>query len=129
MSLPATFLSLSIISIGLNILSGISTPQPAAVSSMKKIQYTHTYVLDVSNTLQINMIDEVKLDDTRNKEIYSMVIYFVKPGDTLWNIAKKLGSTVSDIVRVNKIEDENKIYPGQQLFVPKYVYTKREITA
>ncbi len=87
------------------------------------------FVLDVSNTLQINMIDEVKLDETRNKEIYSMVIYFVKPGDTLWNIAKKLGSTVSDIVRVNKIEDENKIYPGQQLFVPKYVYTKREITA
>ena len=87
------------------------------------------FLLDVSNTLQINMIDEVKVDETRNKEIYSMVIYFVKPGDTLWNIAKKLGSTVSDIVRVNKIEDENKIYPGQQLFVPKYVYTKREITA
>ena len=87
------------------------------------------FLLDVSNTLQINMINEVSLDETRNKEIYSMVIYFVKPGDTLWNIAKKLGSTVSDIVRVNNIEDANKIYPGQQLFVPKYVYTKREITA
>jgi LysM repeat protein len=58
-----------------------------------------------------------------------VVIYFVKQGDTLWEIAKKFGSTVADIVRVNKIEDENKIFPGQQLFIPKYVYTKQEQTA
>jgi len=87
------------------------------------------FILDVSNTISINIIDEVNIDETRNKEIYSMVIYFVKQGDTLWNIAKKFGSTVCDIVRVNKIEDENKIYPGQQLFIPKYVFTKREETA
>lgn len=87
------------------------------------------FSLDISNTLQINIIDEVSLDETRNKEIYSMIIYFVKPGDTLWKIAKQFGSTISDIVRVNKIEDENKIYPGQQLFIPKYVYTRQDQTA
>lgn len=87
------------------------------------------FILNISNTLQINIIDEVSVDETRNKEIYSIVIYFVKPGDSLWKIAKQFGSTVSDIVRVNKIEDENKIYPGQQLFIPKYVYTKKEQTA
>lgn len=87
------------------------------------------FSLDMSNTLQINVIDEVSVDETRNKEIYSMIIYFVKPGDTLWKIAKQFGSTVSDIVRVNKIEDENKIYAGQQLFIPKYVYTRQEETA
>lgn len=87
------------------------------------------FALNISNTIQINIIDEVQLDETRNREIYSMVIYFVKPQDTLWEIAKKFGSTVSDIVRVNKIEDENKIYPGQQLFIPKYVYTSRAETA
>ena len=58
-----------------------------------------------------------------------MVIYFVKPNDTLWEIAKKFRSTVDDIARVNKIEDINKIYPGQQLFIPKYVYTRKEATA
>lgn len=87
------------------------------------------FSLDMSNTLQINVIDEVSVDETRSKEIYSMIIYFVKPGDTLWKIAKQFGSTVSDIVRVNKIEDENKIYAGQQLFIPKYVYTRQEETA
>lgn len=58
-----------------------------------------------------------------------MIIYFVKPGDTLWSIAKKFRSTIADISRVNNIEDENNIYPGQQLFIPKYVYTKSERTA
>lgn len=87
------------------------------------------FCVNASNMLQINIIDEVKLEETRQKEIYSMIIYFVKPGDTLWSIAKKFRSTIEDIVRVNNIEDENKIYPGQQLFIPKYVYTKREISA
>ena len=42
-------------------------------------------------------------------------------GDTLWKIAKKFRSTVEDIARVNGIEDENKIYVGQQLYIPKYI--------
>ena len=39
----------------------------------------------------------------------------------LWKIAKKFRSTVEDIARVNGIEDENKIYVGQQLYIPKYI--------
>ena len=35
--------------------------------------------------------------------------YTVQPGDTLWKIAKKYGSTVDDIVRVNGIENPDKI--------------------
>lgn len=85
--------------------------------------------LNMSNTIKINIIDEVNIDETRDRQIYSMVIYFVRPGDTLWNIAKKFRSTVSDIARVNNIEDINKIYPGQQLFIPKYVYTRSEVSA
>lgn len=87
------------------------------------------FSLSISNTIQINIIEEVNIDETRDKKIYSMVIYFVKSGDTLWNIAKKFRSTISDIARVNNIEDVNKIYPGQQLFIPKYIYTKKEISA
>ena len=87
------------------------------------------FILNMSNMAQINVIDEISIDETRNREIYSIVIYFVKQGDTLWEIAKRFGSTVADIARVNYIEDENKIYVGQQLFIPKYVYTKQEQTA
>lgn len=87
------------------------------------------FSLNMSNAIKINIIDEVNIDETRDRQIYSMVIYFVKPGDTLWAIAKKFRSTVKDIVRVNNIEDANKIYPGQQLFIPKYIYTRQEESA
>ena len=50
-------------------------------------------------------------------------MYIVKKDDTLWNIAKEFGSTVEDIARANGIEDENMIYPGQKLYIPKYVKT------
>ena len=49
-----------------------------------------------------------------------MVVYIVKKGDSLWKIAKKYGSTIEDIAKVNEIEDENIIDIGQKLFIPKY---------
>ena len=81
--------------------------------------------ISVSRNESLNIIDEISIEENRENNIYSMVIYFVKPGDTLWKIAKKFKSTVDDIARVNEIEDVNKIYPGQQLYIPKFV--KREI--
>lgn len=81
--------------------------------------------ISVSRNESLNIIDEISIEENRENNIYSMVIYFVKPGDTLWKIAKKFKSTVEDIARVNEIEDINKIYPGQQLYIPKFV--KREI--
>ncbi len=78
--------------------------------------------IDVSKTVAINVIDKIEVNETRRKEIYSMTIYFVKKGDTLWSIAKNFKSTVEDIARVNNIEDADKIFPGQQLFIPRYVY-------
>ncbi|MEA4971746.1 MAG: DUF3794 domain-containing protein [Candidatus Metalachnospira sp.] len=47
------------------------------------------------------------------------VIYTVKKGDTLWNIAKKYNTTVADIVRLNKIENPDLIYPCQKLLILK----------
>lgn len=85
--------------------------------------------VDISKAANINIIDEINCDETRNNTTYSMIIYFVKPGDTLWKIAKKFRSTIEDIMKVNEIENENKIYPGQQLFIPKYVCTRKEISA
>ena len=73
-----------------------------------------------SKNADINIIDDIKEDETRQIKTYSMVIYFVKSGDSLWKIAKKFGSTVERIVMVNSVEDENKLDVGQQLFIPRY---------
>lgn len=81
--------------------------------------------ISISNSEKLNIIDEINIEENRDNSIYSMVIYFVRPGDNLWKIAKKFRSTMDDIAKVNGIEDKNKIYPGQQLYIPKFV--KREV--
>lgn len=85
--------------------------------------------INTSKTKSINVIENVSAEDIEDNNVYSMTIYFVKKGDTLWEIAKRYRSTVEEIAGVNNIEDENKIYPGQQLFIPKHRLTKKEATA
>ena len=82
------------------------------------------FEIDVSKSRTINIIDDLNIEECTSEKNYSMVIYFVKQGDTLWEIAKKFKSTVEDIVEVNGIEDANKIKVGQQLFIPKYSHKK-----
>ena len=68
----------------------------------------------------ISIIDEVTEAESRATCQYSMIIYFVKPGDSLWSIAKKFGSTVEDISRVNGIENPDNLQVGKQLYIPRY---------
>ena len=68
----------------------------------------------------LNVIDEIQTNGEREEEDYSIIMYIVKQGDSLWKIAKAFGSTVEDIARTNGIEDENLIMPGQKLFIPHY---------
>lgn len=71
-------------------------------------------------TANINMIDSIQENGDREEQDYSIAIYIVKKGDTLWNIAKEFGSTVDAIVRVNGIENKDLIMPGQKLYIPKF---------
>ena len=43
------------------------------------------------------------------------VIYTIKKGDSLYEIAKKYNTTVNSIAKKNNIKDVNKIYIGQVL--------------
>lgn len=76
---------------------------------------------DISKMIGMKVIDNIDVVEDNDENIYSMVVYFVKPGDTLWNIAKKFKSTINAIITVNGIEDEGNISIGQQLFIPKFV--------
>lgn len=80
--------------------------------------------LAISKNEKINVIDNIEVEDKKDCNGYSMVIYFVKPKDTLWEIAKKFDSTIEEIAKVNEIEDPDKIMPGQQLFIPRYCNRK-----
>ncbi|NLS44592.1 MAG: LysM peptidoglycan-binding domain-containing protein [Firmicutes bacterium] len=45
-------------------------------------------------------------------------LYMVQPADTLTGLARRFGTTVQVLVRVNRIPDHNIISTGQVLFVP-----------
>ena len=75
-----------------------------------------------NNSLEeINLINEISLNEEDKDDGFSMIIYFVKPGDTLWNIAKRFKSTIDDIVKVNDIENENMINEGDKLYIPRAI--------
>lgn len=52
------------------------------------------------------------------------MIYVVKSGDTLYNLAQAFGLTVADIMAVNRqISDADQIMAGQKLFIPRLAPT------
>lgn len=46
-----------------------------------------------------------------------LICLTVAPGDTLSGIARLFGTTVDEIVKLNRIANPNRIYPGQQLYL------------
>ena len=74
-----------------------------------------------SKLKEIELINEIHIEDEDSDDEFNMIIYFVKPGDSLWMIAKKFKSTISDIVRMNGIKDENVISVGEKLYIPRAV--------
>jgi 5'-nucleotidase/UDP-sugar diphosphatase len=44
--------------------------------------------------------------------------YEVRSGDSLYKIAKKHGTTVDELVKLNNLKDAKHIYPGRKLLLP-----------
>ena len=76
---------------------------------------------DSYRTTSIPVINDITAEDVEEMEDYSVIIYVVKAGDTLWKIAKRFGSTVDDIVRVNGIERPDRLNIGEKIYIPRYV--------
>lgn len=71
---------------------------------------------------KINYITGIKTIESADVELPKMpsiIIYYVKSGDTLWNIAKKYRTTVKDLMENNNLTDD-KILPNQQLIIKKH---------
>ncbi len=45
------------------------------------------------------------------------IIYTVRPGDTVYLIARRFGTSIQNIVMFNYLTNPDLIYPGQQLVV------------
>ena len=56
-------------------------------------------------------------ENSTSPERPSLVVYFTKPGDTLWNIAKKYGVTRKNIISANSLGDT--LPEGQKIIIPR----------
>ncbi len=82
------------------------------------------FCLTINKNKTATLIEDICFTDFE-KDFFdkfpSMTIYVVKPGDTLWKIAKKFNTTIEDIVNVNEIENPDLIYPGEKFLILKKV--------
>lgn len=69
---------------------------------------------DISNINTIDKIEEMALDISN---LDSINLYVVKPGDSLWNIAKKYKTSIDKIVKINNIDNPDEIDVGQKILV------------
>lgn len=75
---------------------------------------------DSYRSSDMNIIEQIENVGPKSEEDYSVLMYIVKKGDTLWEIAKRFSTTIDEIVRVNGIENPDVINEGQKLFIPHY---------
>lgn len=81
-----------------------------------------------SKNLSMNIIDNIEAVDAEvaDEDYDSLILYIVKPGDTLWKIAKQFNSTIDEIARMNGIENQDLISVGQKLYIPKFQMVRKE---
>ena len=86
---------------------------------IRAIINVNTKVLDeIEYTLITEAFESEDRADT--KDFASLTIYFSQPGDDLWKVAKKYLTTVEDVKKFNKIEEES-LEEGKQIIIPRKI--------
>jgi len=114
---------------GLEKSSEVETNYDVVMESSRKIQdlsgdikFSVVFRIGTYNKISANIIDSVKvLDQQLEENPSSLVIYYVKEGDTMWKIAKKFKTTMNEIAELNNIENINSLQIGTQLFIPRHI--------
>lgn len=74
----------------------------------------NTNIEDISQMSIIDKIEDMSLDLS---SLDSINLYVVKPGDSLWKIAKKYKTSIDKIVKINNIENPEQIDVGQKILI------------
>ena len=65
---------------------------------------------------KISIMDNIEVTPLEEENEYKMFMYFVKPGDSIWKIAKKFKVCMEDIIKLNNLEN-NQVDIGQRLYL------------
>lgn len=95
-----------------------------AWSSWSGFQYSDSgYVPGISGNVDLDYFKDTIFTDKEpapeEPGAGENITYTVRSGDTLWAIARRYGTTVSDIASLNGISDPSLIFPGQILIIPQ----------
>lgn len=71
----------------------------------------HIYPLVPIGT-EVEIFQDIKTGNKPSKA------YIVKSGDTLWNIARRFGLSLQDLIKLNPSIDPDNIHPGQTILLP-----------
>ena len=96
----------------------ISRAENFSTALLKSIEPQLTEDLKVAQTK--NIAPKRRLIASRNLGNFKTMIYTVKPGDTIWDIARQFRMTVDQLMAVNNLTSEN-LQIGQKLKVRKTV--------
>lgn len=91
-------------------LWSIANKYGVTVKELKEINKLTSNTLKVGQTLKLTKNDEMIPED--------YLIYKVKSGDSLWDIAKEYNTTVATLKKINNLTSD-KLTVNQQLFIPK----------
>lgn len=72
-----------------------------------------------SNYKTINIIDDIQEEECEDESDYAMIVYFVKDGDTIWNIARDFKVTIDSIRQANNMQEDKNIHVGEKLYIMK----------
>lgn len=92
-----------------------------SILSSEELEIRITMSIDAATTRVFELpviaaAEEEELSQEYKKP--SVLLYFARKGDTLWSIAKKYRTTVSDIMDCNNIDEDDDLAAGQQILIP-----------
>ena len=65
----------------------------------------------------VTVIEDVECSECEEENDYKMCMYFVKPGDSVWEIAKRFKVCMKDILAINNLENPDKLKVGDRLYI------------
>ncbi|ONI45159.1 hypothetical protein AN642_00240 [Epulopiscium sp. SCG-B10WGA-EpuloA2] len=83
--------------------------------------------INIYDKKELKIIDDIILEDMTKEELSeypSIIVYTVKSGENLWEIAKRFNTTVDDISEVNEFEKDAKLKGGEKVIIIKKTKTK-----
>lgn len=85
-------------------------------SIANKLNISKTYLMDLNSLYGEVETGDLIVIPNQNSTFES---YIVKKGDTLYEISKKTNVDIEDLIKINGLDKDEYIYPGQEILIPK----------